>query len=172
MRLRHAVAIAASAVATMLVSAGPAQAALTVANTNDSGAGSLRQTVAEAGTGETINLPAGTYTLTSAPLKLTRSVTLAGAGSSGTILRSGGPFRVLEGSGPFDATIRDLTITNGNVTEPVARGAAILAVEVNVTLQRVVVTGNFANANGGPGVAGGVVQGGILYVVGRTFNLL
>jgi hypothetical protein len=172
MRVRLAVILAAAVGATSLVSAGPAQAAPTVANTNDSGSGSLRQAIAEAGPGETINLPAGTYTLTSAPLNLTKSVTIAGAGSSTTTLRSGGPFRVLEGLGPFDATIRDLTISNGNVTEPVARGAAIFAVEVNVTLQRVVVTGNVANANGGPGVTGGVVQGGILYAVGKTFNLL
>ena len=44
----------------------PAQAAIAVVNTNDSGPGSLRQALIEAPPGETIALPAGTYTLTSA----------------------------------------------------------------------------------------------------------
>jgi hypothetical protein len=172
MRARLAVAVTAVIGASLLVSAGPAQAALTVANTNDSGPGSLRQTVAEAGPGETINLPAGTYTLTSGPLKLTKSVTLAGAGSSGTILRSGGAFRVIEAVGAFDATITDLTIREGNVTGSSPQsGSAIYAKELNLTLQRLVVAGNIANANGTAGNSGGIVQGGVLYFVGKSLNV-
>jgi hypothetical protein len=168
MRIKVALSLALIALFA-LFAAGSAQAALTVTNTNDSGAGSLRQALAEAGPGETINLPAGTYTLTSAPLKLTKSVTISGAGSSATILSSGGAFRVLEGTGPLDATISDLTIRDGNGT---SGGSAIRAAEVNLTLQRVVVTGNVANLNGTAGNPGGIIQGGIVSVVGKAFSLL
>ena len=47
---------------------GSAAQAATVANQNDAGAGSLRQAIIEASQGETIVVPAGTYTLTSKAL--------------------------------------------------------------------------------------------------------
>src|SRR4051794_1561562 len=91
-----------------LAVSGTAEAALTVANTNDSGPGSLRQTVAEAGSGETVNLPAGTYTLTSGPLQITKALTIAGHGAGDTTIRSGGASRVIETTGEFLLSVNEL----------------------------------------------------------------
>jgi hypothetical protein len=149
-----------------LFTAGPAQAALTVTNTNDSGAGSLRQAIAEAGPGETINLPAGTYTLTSEELKVTKSVTIAGHDDADTIIRSGGPFRVFIVFGSIDATISGVTIRDGAVAGPF--GGGILSAEANLSLRDVTVTRNTVNATGTPGKPGGVAVGaGIAVVEGK-----
>ena len=64
-----------------LAGAGSAAAAtITVANANDSGAGSLRQAIAEASPGETIVLPASAshYAVTSAELVIAKSLTITG----------------------------------------------------------------------------------------------
>ena len=164
----------ATAAVTLLVlgSATGARAAITVANQNDSGPGSLRQAVAEAPPGETIVVPAGTYTLTSEPLKLLKSVTIAGHGSADTIVRSGGPFRVITILGPLDATIGGLTIRDGSGATSVVEGAGILSEKANLTLRDSVVTKNFANTDGAPGVNGGVALGGGFYVEGGTLSLI
>jgi hypothetical protein len=173
MRLRHAVAIAASAVATMLVSAGPAQAALTVVNTNDSGAGSLRQTIAEAGPGETINVPAGDYPLTSTPLIIQKSLTLAGQGAGATVIRAAGPFRViiagLSEEVKIDLTLSGLTIRDGRVLESTAFGGGIIAGYTNLTLRQARVTGNLAGANGKLAAqkGGTALGGGVLLIDGN-----
>src|SRR5215218_6265742 len=72
-----------------------APAAPTVSNTGDSGPGSLRQALADAVTGDTIDVPAGTYTLTSGQLHINgKSLTLNGAGARSTIITAGGASRV------------------------------------------------------------------------------
>ena len=73
-----------------LMTTGSAQAAINVANTNDSGPGSLRQAISDAPPGETITVPAGTYTLTSDELTIEKSLTISGNSASDTIVRSGG----------------------------------------------------------------------------------
>ena len=69
-------------VATVLVSAAPV-GAITVTSTADAGAGSLRQALAEASDGDTIDFALTTdppITLTSGELVVARSVTIAGPG--------------------------------------------------------------------------------------------
>src|SRR3954451_22941999 len=90
----------------------PAAATITVGNTSDAGPGSLRKAVADAPAGETVQLPAGTYTLTGKPLEVKRSVIIEGAGFSQTVIRSGGDFRVIESSGevPRSLTLAKLTV--------------------------------------------------------------
>jgi hypothetical protein len=165
MRIRL-VALAVLGIA-LLGPAGSAQAALTVANTNDSGPGSLRQAVAEAGPGETINLPAGTYTLTSGELVISKTVTISGHAAADTTIRAGGPFAVVQITGPLDATISGVTIRDGNPTGVVVLGGGINSInEANLTLRGVAVTNNIANTNGGPGAGGGVALGGGIYSEG------
>jgi hypothetical protein len=147
-----------------IAAAAPAQGAITVANQNDSGPGSLRQTVEEAPPGETINLPAGTYTLTSEPLLIPKSLTITGHGSGDTIIRSGTPIRVFEivtpGPALINVSISDVTIRDGFQLGGPAVGGGILAVNTNLTLRRVWVTNNTITANGAPGSPGGTAGGG------------
>jgi hypothetical protein len=56
---------------------------ITVANTNDSGAGSLRQAIVDAVSGDTIVVPPGSYTLTTGELTIAKSLTISGAGAAG-----------------------------------------------------------------------------------------
>src|ERR1700732_1146446 len=69
-------------------------ATITVSNTNDSGPGSLRQAIVDSAPGETLLVPAGTYRL-GKELQISHSLTIDGAGASGTILSAGGQSRVL-----------------------------------------------------------------------------
>src|SRR6266540_7163753 len=58
-------------------------ATITVTNTNDSGAGSLRQALAVAHNGDRINFAVtGTITLTSGGLGVTKNVTISGPGAN------------------------------------------------------------------------------------------
>ena len=63
---------------------------ITVTNGNDSGPGSLRQALADANDGDTINFDAsvGTVTLTTAELAIDKSLTLSGAPQMVTVVRS------------------------------------------------------------------------------------
>jgi hypothetical protein len=154
-----------------LFAAGSAQAALTVTNTNDSGAGSLRQAIAEAGSGETINVPAGTYTLTSAPLKFEKkSLTIAGHDDADTIIRAGAAiriFEVLEGN----LAISGVTIRDGNLTSGIRNGAGIYAIQTGLSLSGVTVTANTANANGAPGNDGSTALGAGIWLVEGSLSL-
>jgi hypothetical protein len=162
-RLPHAVALV--AVLTLIPATG-AQAAITVANTNDSGGGSLREAIAGAPPGETIEVPAGTYTLTSDELTVEKSLTISGHGSADTIIRSGGAFRVFDVGGiGNNVTIRGVTISDGHEGEPggIAEGGGIRNEEASLTLQSVVVTNNRADVNGESGGGGGIAEGGGIY---------
>ncbi len=152
----------------LLGAAAAAQASITVANQNDSGPGSLRQAILEAGAGETIALPAGIYTLTSKPLVIEKSVTFSGHGAGDTTIRAGGQFRVFEeaeATGPLDVTFSALTIRDGEVVETVPKGAGLYADEANLTLRGVVIANNHADADAvKPGLSGGVGEGGGIWI--------
>ena len=153
--------------------AGTAQASITVANQNDSGGGSLRQAIAEAPSGETIVLPAGTYTLTSGALSIVKAVTISGHSAADTTVRAGGAFSVFNVSGSFAATISGVTIRDGNPPPgPVVLGGGVKSTGANLTLRSVVLTHNTANANGAPGSSGGVALGGAVFAEGGTLSLL
>jgi hypothetical protein len=153
----------AAVAALVLVSASGAQAAITVANPNDSGPGSLRQAISDAPPGETIVVPPGTYTLTSKELTIEKSLTISGHGSTDTIIRSGGSFRVFAVAGAGNSvTIGDVTIRDGHSGAPsgVGGGAGVLNFKSSLTLRNVVVTNNHADVSGEGGGGGGVAEGG------------
>ena len=88
----------------------------TVTNVNDSGLGSLRQAIANAGSGDTITFDATlagqTITLVS-NLIINKDLTIDGSGLSSQITISGGNVAHVEVSLSRIVTISDLTIVNG-----------------------------------------------------------
>ena len=94
-----------------------AAATLTVITTNDSGAGSLRQAVADAVSGDTItfdlSLAGQTITLAS-DLTIDKNLTIDGSGLSPQITISGGDVAKISVVSSPVITISNLTITNGN----------------------------------------------------------
>src|SRR6266849_5575211 len=71
--------------ATLLSTSAASADTITVVNTNDSGPGSLRQALADANDGDTINFDSsltGTITLTSGELLVNDSITISGPGAN------------------------------------------------------------------------------------------
>lgn len=91
-------------------------ATIMVTNTNDSGPGSLRQALADANDGDTIDATgvSGTILLTSGELQiLTDGVTINGPGAGTLAVNGNGSSRVFENFALGYITISGLTITNG-----------------------------------------------------------
>ncbi len=131
--------------------AGPAGATtLTVSNTLDSGAGSLRQAIisanAAAGT-DTINFASGvsgTITLASDLPDVTESLTITGPGSAALTISGDGIHHAfaLKTVGDGTVTISGLTITNSVRHLSAFDGGAIDAVDTSVNLDDVVLSNN------------------------------
>ena len=129
----------------------PAQSAvLIVTNTDDSGTGSLRDTIAAASAGDTIQFDAGlngqAITLTSARLEIRKNLTIAGPGADRlTVQRSTasgipefGIFAILANQLEYvSVTIVGLTIANGN-----GLGGGIYTNIRTLTIDRCVISGN------------------------------
>jgi len=147
----------------------PASAAVTVSNTNDSGPGSLRQAIADAPPGETIELPAGTYTLASGPLEIEKSLTILGHDDADTKVSGGGASKVFEKFGAGDVTMSGITISDGLDDEGEnAGGGGILSLGGNLTLRGVTISDNHADADAPPGFEAGYSNGGgILFAGGK-----
>jgi hypothetical protein len=150
--------------AATLGTAVAASAAITVENTNDSGAGSLRQAVADAAPGETIDVPAGTYTLTSGELEIKKPLTIVGAGQAETSLGSTGDTRVIDVDEDSPLVLRDLGIRGTTISKNIVQGGLIGASESSLIFERVTIGPNTINADGAPSANGGVIQGGLILV--------
>jgi len=91
---------------------------ITVTNTNDSGAGSLRQAIANAVAGDTIAFASGlanqTITLTSGQLTVNKNLIFDGAAAANLKISGNNASRVFEIQA-LQATFRNLIITNGRV---------------------------------------------------------
>lgn len=92
---------------------------LTVTNTNDSGAGSLRDAIANANPGDTIvfslTLPA-TVTLSS-ELDITQTLTISGPGASLLTVSGNNATRVISVTSGTQLNLSGISISNGYVTE-------------------------------------------------------
>ena len=139
-------------------------ATLTVTNTKDSDAGSLRQAISDAAAGDTIvfqiptsdrgfNPDTGAYTisLTSGELGVGKNLTITGPGQKVlNVLRSaaiGTPtFRVFNIAKNFNVTISGLAIGNGSAN---AGGGIFSGQGSTLTLNDVLVSANAAGSGGG-----------------------
>jgi hypothetical protein len=88
---------------------------IVVTNTNDSGPGSLRDALATANVGDTIDATgvSGTILLTSGELQITQSVTINGPGAGTLAVDGNATFRVFDNVIFLNVTISGFTITNG-----------------------------------------------------------
>jgi hypothetical protein len=90
---------------------------LTVLNTNDSGAGSLRADIAAASSGDTIQfakkLTGDTISLTQGQLAITKNLDIEGLGAANLAISGNAASRVFAVSSGVTATLAGLTIRNG-----------------------------------------------------------
>jgi hypothetical protein len=142
---------------------------LTVLNTGDSGAGSLRDTVAAAQSGDTIvfdpSLAGQTISLTSGELIINKSLDIEGPGGTNAVSVSGVPnSRIFDITDPSTTvTLANLFISAGSATQ----GAGIFDAGATVNLVRDNISYclalGVAGAPGGPngdGLGGAIYQGG------------
>lgn len=88
---------------------------ITVTNTNDSGVGSLRQALADANNGDTIDFSVtGTIGVTSGELLVDKNIVISGPGANDLAVNGNAKFRVFHVASGKTVTISGLTMTNGN----------------------------------------------------------
>src|SRR6266699_3875226 len=144
-------------------------ATITVTSTADSGAGSLREALASASDGDTIDFSVtGTITLTSGELVVNNSLTISGSGAANLAVSGNAASRVFHISSGKTVTISGLTITNGLVsgTFPANAGAGIYNDHGNLTVSNCTVSGN-STSNG---LGGGILNAGSNGIATLTIN--
>ena len=156
-----------------LIALSTQAATITVSNTNDSGAGSLRQAIADAHDGDTIDFGVtGTITLTTGELLVTKSISINGPGSDHLAVDGNHASRIfLVGDGPT-VTIAGLTITNG-IANATSRGGGIFNDSSTLTVRNCTISGN--SAPNAFGVGGGIYNdvafsNGMLEVINCTIS--
>ena len=148
-------------------------ATITVMNTNDSGAGSLRQALVDAVDGDTINFNAslnGQITLTSGQLMVDKGVNITGPGANRLAVNANHASRVFYIASGKDVTISGLTITNGSAPSP-HFGGGIYNDHATLTLSSCTISGNAAEY----GIGGGIFNDAFhdsatLYVLNCTLS--
>ncbi len=134
--------------------AQPVRAAtLTVTNTNNSGAGSLRQAILDAVDGNVIDATgiSGTITLTS-EIPINKNVSIQGPGSSQLTVSGNNITRVFYINSGKTVSISDLTVADGKVID--FHGAGINN-SGDLTLNNVNIINNIVEASGSPYNRGG-----------------
>ena len=153
------VAIIAALVLAVLAFASPARAAThTVTNTHDSGSGSLRQAISDAGSGDTIlfSLPSNSTIALDKRLSIQKPLEIQGPGVSQLTIKAsqGATSEQAISVGKHTVGIEDLTIFGGRDE----KGGGIYN-QGNLYLIDVVVTGgNDANSGGGIYNDGGTIE--------------
>jgi hypothetical protein len=160
------------AIAIVLVGAAAISAratTITVTNTNDSGAGSLRQALASANDGDTIDATgvSGVITLTTGELLVEKSVAINGGGAGFLAIDGNGSSRVFHIGSDETVTISGLTIRNGH--DDNIGGGIDNEAGATLTITNSVLSGNTAGSVGNPAVqGGGIFNTGTLTIVSST----
>jgi hypothetical protein len=134
-----------------------------VTNTNDNGAGSLRQALVDANDGDTIDATgiSGVITLTTGQLLVDKSVTVNGPGAGALAVDGNTTSRVFQTATGETVSISGLTIRNGQGGEG---GAILHADTATLTIIDSTLNGNTA------GFGGGVFNSGTLIIINSTFS--
>jgi predicted outer membrane repeat protein len=121
---------------------------ITVINPNDSGPGSLRQAIADAQDGDTINFAVTFVMLTTAELTITKSITIDGLPQRVTVQRaSQAPqFRIFHVMPGYTVQITGLTITSGWVEN---NGGGVFNDQSTLTIASCTISGNQIVGKGG-----------------------
>jgi hypothetical protein len=148
-------------------------ATITVTNTAESGAGTLRAALASANNGDTINfalpLPS-TVVVSGGILAVNKRVAILGPGPTNLIVQGGGSSELFYLSAPANnnnITIAGLTIANGFTT---LNGAGIYNSGCNLTVSNVVLVGNTAFGEGGGIFNDGAYASAALTIVNSTIR--
>jgi hypothetical protein len=142
-----------------------------VTNTKDSGPGSLRQALASASDGDTIDATdiSGVITLTTGELPVDKSVTINGAGADLLAVDGNATSRVLEIASGETVTISSLTIRNGH--DDTIGGGIDNEGGATLTITNSTLSGNTAGSVNNPSVAGGgIFNSGTLTIVNSTVS--
>jgi Chlamydia polymorphic membrane protein (Chlamydia_PMP) repeat len=125
-------------------------ATITVTNTNDSGAGSLRQAISDAAAGDTIDFQSGltgTIILTTGELLISKNLTISGPGANTLAVSGDNASRVFHIGFGQTVTISGLTITDGIASGDF--GGGIFSEQATLTVSDCTVSGNSAGAGAG-----------------------
>jgi hypothetical protein len=138
---------------------------ITVTNTNDSGPGSLRQALADATDGDTIDFAVtGTIGLTSGELLVEKNITVSGPGPDNLAVNGNTKSRVFHIAKGQTVVISGLTIINGNVPVGDADGGGgIYNDHGTLTVNSCTMSGN-SGPNGGAICNDGVFGSASLHV--------
>jgi hypothetical protein len=141
-----------------------------VTNTNDSGDGSLRQTIIDAdfsNTGDTIMFDSGvtgTITLTSGDLLIEHSLTIIGPGVSTLAISGGNTSQVFIVNSGATVSISGLTVENGNSGGTGTDGGGIQNFGA-LTMTNCTLSGNIADRAGG-----GIFNSGTMTLTNSTVS--
>src|SRR6266705_3277439 len=155
-----------------LIALNDQAATISVTNTNDSGAGSLRQAILDAHDGDTVNFGVtGTITLMTDELLVDKSITINGPGSDNLTVAGSGFSRVFHVSSGVSATIAGLTITNGDGGDwDGFGGGGIYNDHATLAVDKCTVSGNYAPFQGGGVYNDGFNGNATLTVTNSTFS--
>jgi hypothetical protein len=128
---------------------------LTVLNNLDSGAGSLRDAITAAQSGDQIvfdqSLQGQTITLTSGELAIAKSLDIEGPRADQLAISGNHASRVFNVSSGATVTIAGLTITNGLAVGGPGAGGGIENIDSNLTVANAILSNNEALGSGGNG---------------------
>src|SRR5205085_3449558 len=158
-----------------------------VTNLNNTGAGSLRDAVANACNGSTITFQpglSGTINLTTGEIAIPTNLTIQGPGANVITVNGNNTTRVFSIPPGLDVNINDLTVTGGRGDF----GGGIFHLNSALSLRRVVLAGSTATSGSGGGVynnagtltitdstiagnsGGGVLNSGTLVITNSTVS--
>ncbi len=128
-------ALAVALIGSLVLAATASAATLEVSNHNESGPGSLGQTILDAGLGDTIVLGPGSYPLTEGETLIAQDNIIRGAGEGvTTVVPTGGGDAAIEGTNIFAATVAQPLNPKGDEDDGIETKAQIIALIATIAI--------------------------------------